>query len=59
MLNRRGFIKGSGLALIGVGIAGGIPAFAMKAALGKKNIGPYKKTQTLVCIFQREELWMG
>ncbi len=53
MATRRGFIKGSGLALIGVGLAGGIPAFAMKAALWKKKIGPYKKTQTLVCIFQR------
>jgi uncharacterized protein (DUF1501 family) len=53
MLSRRGFIKGGGLALIGVGLAGGIPAFAMEAALSEKDSGPYKKTKILVCIFQR------
>jgi uncharacterized protein (DUF1501 family) len=53
MLSRRGFIKGSGLALIGVGLVGGIPAFAIEAALSEKKSDHYKKTKTLVCIFQR------
>ncbi len=53
MLSRRGFLKGGGLALIGVGIVGGIPAFAMEAALSEKKQFSYKKTKTLVCIFQR------
>lgn len=53
MLSRRGFIKGSGLALIGVGLTGGIPAFAAEAALIDKKYVVYKKTKILVCIFQR------
>jgi len=53
MLSRRGFIKGSGLALLGVGLVGGIPAFAAEAALSEKKSAHYKKTKTLVCIFQR------
>ena len=53
MLSRRGFIKGTGLALVGVGLVGGIPAFAMEAALSEKKSFAYKKTKTLVCIFQR------
>jgi uncharacterized protein (DUF1501 family) len=53
MVSRRGFLKGGGLALIGVGLSGGVPAFALNAALSKKQMGPYKKTKTLVCIFQR------
>jgi uncharacterized protein (DUF1501 family) len=53
MLSRRGFIKEGGLALVGVGLVGGIPAFAAEAALSEKKKGAYKKTKTLVCIFQR------
>ncbi len=53
MLSRRGFIKGGGLALIGVGLVGGIPAFAMETALSGKKQFAYKKAKTLVCIFQR------
>ena len=53
MLSRRGFIKGSGLALVGVGLMGGIPAFAAEAALSEKKNGRYKKNKILVCIFQR------
>lgn len=53
MLSRRGFIKGGGLALIGVGLVGGIPTFAMEAALSEKKTCLFKKTKILVCIFQR------
>jgi uncharacterized protein (DUF1501 family) len=53
MVTRRGFIKSGGIALLGVGLLGGIPAFAAEAALSEKRKVPYKKTKTLVCIFQR------
>ncbi len=54
MVSRRGFLKGSGLALFGVGLMGGIPAFlAEAAAAGNKVIAPYKRRRVLVCIFQR------
>ena len=53
MLSRRGFIKAGGLALVGVGAVGGIPAFAAQAAFSEKKRGLYKKTKILVCIFQR------
>lgn len=53
MLSRRGFLKGGGLALFGVGLMGGIPAFIAEAAAGTKIGAPYKKRKTLVCIFQR------
>ncbi len=53
MVSRRGFIKSGGLALIGVGLIGGIPAFAAETALLEKKKKPYGKTKTLVCIFQR------
>jgi uncharacterized protein (DUF1501 family) len=53
MLSRRGFIKRGSLTLVGIGLAGGIPAFAMEAALSEKKAFAYKKTKTLVCIFQR------
>jgi uncharacterized protein (DUF1501 family) len=53
MLTRRGFIKGSGIALVGVGLLGGIPAFAAEAALSEKKKRLYKKNKVLVCIFQR------
>jgi uncharacterized protein (DUF1501 family) len=53
MLTRRGFMKGSGIALLGVGLMGGIPAFAAETALSEKRKNLYKKNKVLVCIFQR------
>lgn len=53
MLSRRGFLKTGGLALFGVGLMGGIPAFIAEAAAQDKIVAPYKKSKTLVCIFQR------
>jgi uncharacterized protein (DUF1501 family) len=53
MVTRRGFLKGSGLALFGVGLMGGIPAFMAEAAARGKTFLPYKRKRVLVCIFQR------
>jgi uncharacterized protein (DUF1501 family) len=53
MVSRRGFIKGSGLALFGVGLMGGIPAFIAEAAASDKIAGLYRRKKVLVCIFQR------
>ncbi|WP_091144871.1 DUF1501 domain-containing protein [Mucilaginibacter pineti] len=53
MMVRRGFLKSGGLALLGVGLMGGIPGFIAEAAAGEKIISPYKKRKTLICIFQR------
>jgi uncharacterized protein (DUF1501 family) len=53
MVSRRGFLKGSGLALFGVGLMGGIPAFMAEAAASDKIVAPYKRKKVLVCIFQR------
>lgn len=53
MVSRRGFIKSGGLALLGVGLMGGIPSFIAEAAASVKYQSPYKKKKTLVCIFQR------
>jgi len=53
MVTRRGFLKGGGLALLGVGLMGGIPAFMAEAAASDKLIRPYKRKRVLVCIFQR------
>ena len=53
MVSRRGFLKGSGLALFGVGLMGGIPAFMAEAAASEKLRLPYKRKRVLVCIFQR------
>src|ERR1700677_2363330 len=53
MVTRRGFLKGGGLALLGVGVMGGIPAFMAEAAASDKLFRPYKREQVLVCIFQR------
>jgi uncharacterized protein (DUF1501 family) len=53
MVTRRGFIKGGGLALFGVGLMGGIPSFLAEAAGRSKIIAPYKRRKTMVCIFQR------
>lgn len=52
MSSRKAFLKQAGLALFSVGI-GGVPAFIARAANSEKWIGPYKKTKTLVFIFQR------
>ncbi len=53
MVTRRGFLKGGGLALLGVGLMGGIPAFMAEAAASEKVFRPYKRKRVLVCIFQR------
>ena len=53
MISRRGFLKGSGLALVGVGLMGGIPAFMAEAAASEKLRRRYKGKRVLVCIFQR------
>lgn len=53
MVSRRGFLKGSGMALFGVGLMGGIPAFMAEAAASEKVAAPYKRKRVLVCIFQR------
>jgi uncharacterized protein (DUF1501 family) len=53
MVTRRGFLKGGGLALLGVGLMGGIPAFMAEAAASDKVFRPYKRKRVLVCIFQR------
>src|SRR5580698_6599344 len=53
MVTRRGFLKGGGLALLGVGLMGGIPAFMAEAAASNKLYRPYKRKRVLVCIFQR------
>ena len=52
MSTRRCFLKGAGLALFGVGV-GGVPTFIVKAANSFKNIGLYKKSKILICVFQR------
>lgn len=41
------------MALFGVGLMGGIPAFMAGAAARNKIIAPYKRRKVLVCIFQR------
>jgi uncharacterized protein (DUF1501 family) len=53
MVSRRGFLKSGGIALFGVGLMGGIPAFMAEAAASDKIVGPYKRKRVLVCIFQR------
>src|SRR6201991_3738226 len=53
MVSRRGFLKSGGLALLGVGLMGGIPSFIAEAAASNKIIRPYGKKKALVCIFQR------
>jgi uncharacterized protein (DUF1501 family) len=53
MVSRRAFLKGSGLALFGVGLMGGIPAFMAEAAASDKIRRLYKRKRVLVCIFQR------
>jgi len=53
MVSRRGFLKSGGLALIGVGLMGGIPAFVAEAAAGNKRRAGAGKKKIMVCIFQR------
>jgi uncharacterized protein (DUF1501 family) len=53
MVSRRGFLKSGGVALFGVGLMGGIPAFMAEAAASEKLRAPYKRRRVLVCIFQR------
>jgi uncharacterized protein (DUF1501 family) len=53
MASRRVFLKSGGLALFGVGLMGGIPAFMAEAAASDKIPGPYKRRRVMVCIFQR------
>jgi uncharacterized protein (DUF1501 family) len=53
MTSRRGFLKEGGLALFGIGLAGGIPGFITRAAAEGKIYSPYKKKKIMVCIFQR------
>ena len=53
MVSRRAFLKSGGLALFGVGLMGGIPAFMAEAAASDKIPGLYKRKRVLVCIFQR------
>ncbi|PYF70016.1 DUF1501 domain-containing protein [Pedobacter nutrimenti] len=53
MTSRRGFLKSGGLALLGIGLMGGIPAFIAEAAASEKAKNLYKGKKTLVCIFQR------
>jgi uncharacterized protein (DUF1501 family) len=53
MVTRRGFLKGGGMALFGIGLLGGIPAFIAEAAAREKVTRLYKKGKVLVCIFQR------
>src|SRR6201985_2590810 len=53
MVSRRGFLKSGGLALLGVGLMGGIPSFIAEAAASAKASRGYGKKKVLVCIFQR------
>jgi uncharacterized protein (DUF1501 family) len=53
VVSRRGFLKNGGIALFGVGLMGGIPAFMAEAAATEKVFRPYKRRRVLVCIFQR------
>jgi uncharacterized protein (DUF1501 family) len=53
MVSRRGFLKGGGIALFGIGVMGGIPRFMAEAAASDKIFRPYKRKRVLVCIFQR------
>lgn len=53
MVSRRGFIKSGGIALVGMGLMGGIPGFLAEAAAAEKHQPLYKKKKVMVCIFQR------
>ncbi len=51
-MKRSAFIRSGALAVFAAGW-GGLPAFVHAAATEQKIIHPYKRTKTLVCIFQR------
>jgi uncharacterized protein (DUF1501 family) len=51
-MKRRAFMRSGALAVFAAGW-GGLPAFVHAAATEQKIINPYKRTKTLVCIFQR------
>lgn len=51
-MKRSAFIRSGALAAFAAGW-GGLPAFVHAAATEQKIIHPYKRTKTLVCIFQR------
>lgn len=53
MASRRGFLKSGGLALVGLGLMGGIPGFLAEAAAAVKVERLYKRKKILVTIFQR------
>lgn len=53
MVTRRGFIKSGGLALLGVRLMGGIPAFLAEAVASEKKRSVFAKKKVMVCIFQR------
>ena len=53
MVSRRGFLRSGGLALMGVGLMGGIPGFLAEAVACEQIIKPYGKRKVMVCIFQR------
>jgi uncharacterized protein (DUF1501 family) len=52
MINRRAFMRSGAMAVFAAGM-GGVPSFITATAGERKIIHPYKKTKTLVCIFQR------
>jgi uncharacterized protein (DUF1501 family) len=53
MGSRRAFLKSGGLALVGVGLMGGIPGFLAEAAASDKVGRLYKRKRIMVTIFQR------
>jgi uncharacterized protein (DUF1501 family) len=53
MVSKRGFLRSGGLALMGVGLMGGIPGFLAEAVAAEQIIRPYGKRKVMVCIFQR------
>ncbi len=52
MVNRRAFLKGSAISMMGIGMSG-MPGFLARAATMRDPLGPYAKGRTLVFIFQR------
>ena len=46
-------MKQGGIALLGIGLKGGIPPFVSRAAASEKRFRLYKRKRVLVCIFQR------
>lgn len=52
MVNRRAFLKGSALSVLGIGLSG-MPGFLARAAAMPAPLPPYARKRTLVFIFQR------